>query len=69
MRWEGLTPAVLHEYLDQCQTDFGTIHDCVAVQYFYRDEPDSLPLESVAAEKVPAAPVAHQYQKAISGPG
>lgn len=67
MRWEGLTPAVLHEYLDQCQTDFGTIHDSVADQYFYRDEPDSLPRESVAAGTVPVAPVAHQYQNANGG--
>ncbi|HYE37220.1 alpha-E domain-containing protein [Methylocaldum sp.] len=35
LRWEGLTPAVLHEYLDQVQTDLGAIHMAVSHQYFY----------------------------------
>jgi uncharacterized alpha-E superfamily protein len=39
LRWEGLTPAVLHEYLDQCQKDLGAIHMAVSSQYFYRDQP------------------------------
>ena len=39
LRWEGLTPPVLHEYLDQCQADLGAIHMAVSVQYFYRQQP------------------------------
>jgi phosphomevalonate kinase len=39
LRWGGLTPAVLHEYLDQCQKDLGAIHMAVSAQYFYRDQP------------------------------
>ncbi|HUL13990.1 MAG TPA: alpha-E domain-containing protein [Methylococcaceae bacterium] len=39
LRWEGLTPAVLHEYLDQCQADLGAIHMAVSEQYFYRPQP------------------------------
>lgn len=35
MKVEGLTPVVLHEYLDQIQTDLAAIHDRVAEQYFY----------------------------------
>jgi len=35
LRWEGLTPAVLHEYLDQTQTDLCDIHLAVASQYFH----------------------------------
>jgi uncharacterized alpha-E superfamily protein len=34
LRWEGLTPAVLHEYLDQVQTDLDAIHRAVSGQYF-----------------------------------
>jgi uncharacterized alpha-E superfamily protein len=36
MRLDGLTPAVLHEYLDQVQADIGAIHAAVALQYFHR---------------------------------
>jgi uncharacterized alpha-E superfamily protein len=49
LRWEGLTPAVLHEYLDQCQKDLGAIHTAVSTQYFYRDQPETLPPEQAAA--------------------
>ncbi len=35
MKVAGLTPVVLHEYLDQIQTDLAAIHDRVAEQYFY----------------------------------
>lgn len=35
MRLAELKPAVLHEYLDQVQTDLGAIHDAVAGQYFH----------------------------------
>ena len=35
LRWEGLTPAVLHEYLDQTQTDLGDIHRVISRQYFH----------------------------------
>ena len=49
MRWEGLTPAVLHEYLDQCQKDFSAIHASVSTQYFYREQPEALPPERAAA--------------------
>jgi uncharacterized alpha-E superfamily protein len=35
LRWEGLTPAVLHEYLDQVQTDLDAIHRAVSNQYFH----------------------------------
>jgi uncharacterized alpha-E superfamily protein len=49
LRWEGLTPAVLHEYLDQCQTDLGAIHTAVSAQYFYREQPKTQPPEQAAA--------------------
>lgn len=35
MRFEGLPPVVLHDYLDQVQADLGGIHAAVAQQYFY----------------------------------
>jgi uncharacterized alpha-E superfamily protein len=35
MRFEGLPPVVLHDYLDQVQADLGAIHAAVAQQYFY----------------------------------
>jgi uncharacterized alpha-E superfamily protein len=35
LRWEGLTPAVLHEYLDQVQADLDAIHRAVSNQYFH----------------------------------
>lgn len=35
MRFEGLTPVVLHEYLDQIQTDLAAIHGEIARQYFH----------------------------------
>lgn len=35
MKTEGLTPVVLHEYLDQIQTDLAAIHTRLAEQYFY----------------------------------
>ena len=35
MKVEGLTPVVLHEYLDQVQADLAAIHDKVSEQYFY----------------------------------
>lgn len=51
LRWDGLTPAVLHEYLDQCQMDLDSIHDAVARQYFFRGqtEPRRVPPARVAA--------------------
>jgi uncharacterized alpha-E superfamily protein len=35
MKIDGLSPVVLHEYLDQIQTDLATIHNQVCEQYFY----------------------------------
>jgi uncharacterized alpha-E superfamily protein len=35
LRWEGLAAAVLHEYLDQVQSDLGAIHLALSEQYFY----------------------------------
>jgi uncharacterized alpha-E superfamily protein len=35
MKLNDLKPVVLHEYLDQVQTDLGTIHGAVARQYFH----------------------------------
>lgn len=35
MKVAGLTPVVLHEYLDQIQSDLAAIHEKVAEQYFY----------------------------------
>lgn len=35
MKVDGLTPVVLHEYLDQIQADLAAIHDKVSAQYFY----------------------------------
>jgi len=34
MQFEGLRPAVLHEYLDQVQADLAAIHSAVSEQYF-----------------------------------
>lgn len=42
MRLDGLTPAVLHEYLDQVQADIGAIHAAVAKQYFHRNHAATL---------------------------
>jgi len=35
MKVEGLVPVVLHEYLDQIQSDLAAIHTSVSDQYFY----------------------------------
>lgn len=35
MQLADLQPAVLHEYLDQVQTDLGEVHNAVAHQYFH----------------------------------
>jgi len=35
MRLDDLAPVVLHEYLDQIQSDLGAIHAAVAKQYFH----------------------------------
>lgn len=35
MQLNNLKPTVLHEYLDQIQTDLGTMHGAVARQYFH----------------------------------
>ncbi|MEW5770945.1 MAG: alpha-E domain-containing protein [Pseudomonadota bacterium] len=35
MRYEGLTPVVLHEYLDQIQADLGEVHEALSRQYFH----------------------------------
>ncbi len=34
MRFEGLAPVVLHEYLDQIQADLGHLHEAISRQYF-----------------------------------
>lgn len=43
MKVEGLTPVVLHEYLDQIQADLAAIHESVSEQYFYRQYPVASP--------------------------
>ncbi len=35
MQLNDLKPTVLHEYLDQIQTDLGAVHRAVAKQYFH----------------------------------
>lgn len=35
MQLNNLKPTVLHEYLDQIQTDLGAVHNAVAKQYFH----------------------------------
>lgn len=35
MQIDNLKPTVLHEYLDQVQTDLGAIHTAVSTQYFH----------------------------------
>lgn len=35
MQLNGIKPTVLHEYLDQVQSDLGEVHDAVAKQYFH----------------------------------
>ena len=50
MRFEGLGPVVLHEYLDQIQADLGEIHEAVSLQYFYLHHAPEL--------AAPATPVA-----------
>lgn len=39
MALEDLKPTVLHEYLDQVQSDLGAIHHAVSRQYFHRHLP------------------------------
>ena len=48
MKVEGLTPVVLHEYLDQIQTDLAAIHNSVSDQYFYRHYQPPAPLAAVS---------------------
>jgi len=38
MKLNDLKPTVLHEYLDQLQTDFGTVHAAIAAKYFHLHE-------------------------------
>jgi len=38
MQLDGLKPTVLHEYLDQVQSDLAAIHGAVAKQYFHRHQ-------------------------------
>jgi uncharacterized alpha-E superfamily protein len=35
MRLGDLKPTVLHEYIDQVQSDFAELHNTVAAQYFH----------------------------------
>lgn len=39
MQFAGLTPVMLHDYLDQIQTDLDSIHEAITLQYFHRDYP------------------------------
>jgi uncharacterized alpha-E superfamily protein len=41
MKLNDLKPTVLHEYLDQLQTDFGAVHGAIAAQYFHLHEGQS----------------------------
>jgi len=50
MKVEGLTPVVLHEYLDQVQTDLAAIHDRVSEQYFYLHQFQSTPSTVTASQ-------------------
>lgn len=43
MRLEALAPHVLHEYLDQVQTDLGAIHEAVSRHYFHLHRLPPLP--------------------------
>lgn len=43
MRVDGLTPVVLHEYLDQIQADLGALHNVVSRQYFYLHQQPAAP--------------------------
>jgi len=38
MAVDDLKPTVLHEYLDQVQSDLGEIHNAVSQQYFHRHQ-------------------------------
>lgn len=38
MKLNDLKPTVLHEYLDQLQSDFGAVHSAIAAQYFHLHE-------------------------------
>ena len=48
MKVEGLTPVVLHEYLDQIQTDLAAIHESICDQYFYLHHAQATQLQSSA---------------------
>jgi len=48
MRVEGLTPVVLHEYLDQIQTDLAAIHASVGEQYFYLHQEPTMQAQTQA---------------------
>lgn len=50
MKVEGLTPVVLHEYLDQVQTDLAAIHNRVSEQYFYLHQVQSTPITASAKQ-------------------
>ena len=43
---EGLTPVVLHEYLDQVQEDLAAIHTSLGEQYFYLHHNPAQPIQS-----------------------
>lgn len=42
MRFEGLTPQVLHDYLDQIQADLATLHGNLGQQCFHRHQHGNL---------------------------
>lgn len=35
MHFDDVSPAVLHEHLDQIQADLGNLHDAIARKYFH----------------------------------
>jgi uncharacterized alpha-E superfamily protein len=43
MRFEDVTPEVLHENLDRMQADLAELHDAISRQYFTLHHPSSLP--------------------------
>lgn len=48
MKVAGLTPVVLHEYLEQIQADLAAIHDELSDQYFYLHQRQQQDMAAVA---------------------
>ncbi|PIX96368.1 MAG: hypothetical protein CO126_07205 [Hydrogenophilales bacterium CG_4_9_14_3_um_filter_63_34] len=48
MRFDDVSPAVLHEHLDQIQADLANLHDAISRKYFYLYQPATMQEQSLA---------------------